>query len=733
MLVLFIFTIVIFLQNHACTSSANDTLVQGERLSNNRTLVSNGNLFEFGFFTQDAINYFLGIWVKNSSDDDGVVWTANREKPVTNISFSELSFSLDGDLVLIQSQSLIWSTNNTGRKPISGIAKLLDNGNLVLRNPTNSSEIMWQSFDHPTDVWLPGAPLNYLFEGPNLFLSSGLYSLKPESCIFYSKNSINCSFIISHVASELAYKYYFAGSDFGLDIWEQDSGVLSLKYVRGTYAFIKLNNSGYVNLMQWDSTLRSFKTRSSRGSNNICDYSLLCKNKALCSVQFFTFKSCGCPSEPEQSIPTSWTPPVSGNTLLTKWYDQCSKTISVDCTNDPGFYGTDGYSLYRIYDYSDNFNIQMVQSSEDCNLACSSDCSCIAYSYNAKTCKIWNGNFLKTYRQDYSLFLEIFVRISFGSSYHKDHKGANKVTVLCVIGGLSLLSAVLILCWRCSRRLLMAEKVKVDEFLTLYSYSLIKKITKNFSEKLGEGGFGTVYKGSFSDSTPIAIKRLKGRVQEEKQFRTEVQTIGIIRHAYLVRLLGFCSEGSRRVLVYEYMSNGSLDSHLFVESSSILGWQERYKIADGIARGLTYLHEECRDCIIHCDIKPENVLLDENFRPKIADFGMAKLLGRDFSRVLTTIRGTAGYLAPEWYSGEKITQKADVYSFGMMLFEIISGKRNLSKFNNRRYPYFPLFAMIKMNEGEVVCLVDEKLGGNVNVVELMRACKVAGWCMHTRI
>ncbi|KAJ4752456.1 Serine/threonine-protein kinase [Rhynchospora pubera] len=167
-----------------------------------------------------------------------------------------------------------------------------------------------------------------------------------------------------------------------------------------------------------------------------------------------------------------------------------------------------------------------------------------------------------------------------------------------------------------------------------------------------------------------------------------------------------------------------------VESLSILGWQERYKIAIGIARGLTYLHEECKDCIIHCDIKPENVLLDENFCPKIADFGMAKLLGRDFSRVLTTIRGTAGYLAPEWYSGEKITQKADVYSFGLMLFEIISGKRNFSKFNNRRYPYFPLFAMIKMNEGEVVCLVDEKLGGNVNVVELMRACKVAGWCIQ---
>jgi serine/threonine protein kinase len=142
------------------------------------------------------------------------------------------------------------------------------------------------------------------------------------------------------------------------------------------------------------------------------------------------------------------------------------------------------------------------------------------------------------------------------------------------------------------------------------------------------------------------------------------------------------------------------------------------------------LHEQCQDCIIHCDIKPENILLNEHFSPKIADFGLAKLLGRDFSRVLTTMRGTIGYLAPEWISGEAITQKVDVYSFSMMLFEIISGRRNASKFNNSRYPYFPLYATVKINEGEVLCLLDEKLRGNVNVVELIRACKAAGWCIQ---
>jgi len=149
----------------------------------------------------------------------------------------------------------------------------------------------------------------------------------------------------------------------------------------------------------------------------------------------------------------------------------------------------------------------------------------------------------------------------------------------------------------------------------------------------------------------------------EKQFRNEVRTIGMIQHVNLVRLRGFSSHGSERLLVYDHMPNGSLDRALFTASPA-LSWRARFQIALGAARGLLYLHEGCRDCIIHCDIKPENILLDVNLVPKVADFGMAKLLGRDFSRVLTTVRGTIGYLAPEWISGVPITAKADVYSYG---------------------------------------------------------------------
>uniref|UniRef100_A0A0D3FSD7 non-specific serine/threonine protein kinase n=1 Tax=Oryza barthii TaxID=65489 RepID=A0A0D3FSD7_9ORYZ len=200
--------------------------------------------------------------------------------------------------------------------------------------------------------------------------------------------------------------------------------------------------------------------------------------------------------------------------------------------------------------------------------------------------------------------------------------------------------------------------------------------TKSFSEKLGGGGFGFVFKGILSDSTTIAVKMLDGARQGEKQFRAEV------------------IEGC----LFMNICNGT-----------ILNWSTRYQIAVGVAKGLSYLHESCHDCIIHCDIKPENILLDASFVPKVADFGMAKLLGRDFSRVLTTMRGTIGYLAPEWISGVAITQKVDVYSYGMVLLEIISGRRNTlneCKSSGDQTVYFPVQAARNLLKGDVRSLLD---------------------------
>ncbi|GLJ51261.1 hypothetical protein SUGI_1090380 [Cryptomeria japonica] len=295
-----------------------------------------------------------------------------------------------------------------------------------------------------------------------------------------------------------------------------------------------------------------------------------------------------------------------------------------------------------------------------------------------------------------------------------------------------LMSAILIL-WKRQGMLKKDVEEEVPISLEKFSYKELRIATDNFKHKLGSGAFGSVFKGTLPDNTPVAVKRLEGSSRADKQFRAEIITTGRIQHVNLIRLWGFCVEGSRRLLVYAYMPNGSLNSFLFSESEDskkVLDWKTRFEIAVGTARGLVYLHEECRVRIIHCDIKPENILLDGNFSPKVADFGLAKLVGRDFSRVLTTTRGTRGYLAPEWISGLPITPKADVYSFGMMLLEIISGRRNLDLKVEESRLYFPTWASSQIQSGNIIELVDAKIASEADIREVRRAAVVAGLCIQ---
>lgn len=261
--------------------------------------------------------------------------------------------------------------------------------------------------------------------------------------------------------------------------------------------------------------------------------------------------------------------------------------------------------------------------------------------------------------------------------------------------------------------------------------------TNNFSEVLGTGGFGSVYKGSLGDGTLVAVKKLD-RVfpHGEKEFITEVNTIGSMHHMNLVRLCGYCSEGSHRLLVYEFMKNGSLDKWIFPthhNQDRILDWSTRFHVAVGTAQGIAYFHEQCRNRIIHCDIKPENILLDENFCPKVSDFGLAKLMGREHSHVVTMVRGTRGYLAPEWVSNRPITVKADVYSYGMLLLEIVGGRRNLDMSFDAEDFFYPGWAYKEMRNGTHFKVADRRLEGAVEEGELMRALKVAFWCIQDEV
>ncbi|XP_058183782.1 rust resistance kinase Lr10-like [Rhododendron vialii] len=218
-------------------------------------------------------------------------------------------------------------------------------------------------------------------------------------------------------------------------------------------------------------------------------------------------------------------------------------------------------------------------------------------------------------------------------------------------------------------------KTYQSTLVTNYSYSDIKKMTTGFKEKLGEGGYGTVYKGRLSDGRLIAVKLLENYKDKGQNFLNEVTTIGRIHHVNVIRLLGFCWDGSKQALIYEYMPNKSLGDQMFQGERSVsLGLAKLLEIAIGVAHGIEYLHNGCDSRILHLDIKPQNVLLDQNFNPKISDFGLAKVYSRNRSAItMTGARGTIGYIAPEIFLRNlgNPSHKSDVYSFGMLLLEMI--------------------------------------------------------------
>eukprot|EP00253_Pinus_taeda_P015242 PITA_15242 len=224
------------------------------------------------------------------------------------------------------------------------------------------------------------------------------------------------------------------------------------------------------------------------------------------------------------------------------------------------------------------------------------------------------------------------------------------------------------------------ESTQLKQTQIVFTLEALAEATNNFAEnkKLGEGGFGPVYKGITRDGIEIAVKKLSVRSRQGKrEFMNEVNLVANVQHRNLVKLLGCCAEGQERLLVYEYLPNKSLDTFLFdPEKKRHLDWQKRYNIIIGIARGLLYLHEDSQLRIIHRDIKPNNILLDEGLNPKIADFGLARLFPEDETHIQTKAAGTFGYIAPEYAMQGRLSEKVDVYSFGVQVLEIVSGRKN---------------------------------------------------------
>ncbi|XP_057515310.1 cold-responsive protein kinase 1 [Amaranthus tricolor] len=279
----------------------------------------------------------------------------------------------------------------------------------------------------------------------------------------------------------------------------------------------------------------------------------------------------------------------------------------------------------------------------------------------------------------------------------------------------------------------VSEEFSACQNVKLYTYKELSAATDDFSpvNKIGEGGFGSVYKGKLKHGKVAAIKVLSSESQQGvREFLTEIKVISEVQHENLVKLYGCCVEGGRRILVYNYLENNSLAQTLLGSGNCGIefSWKPRTRICIGIARGLAFLHEEVRPHIVHRDIKASNILLDKDLTPKIADFGLARLMPPNATHVSTRVAGTLGYLAPEYAVRGQLTRKADIYSFGVLLVEIVSGRCN----TNNRLPNGERYLLERTWEhyqkNELVALIDDTLEGKYDVEEACKFLKVGLLC-----
>ncbi|KAK8354431.1 hypothetical protein V6Z12_A05G221200 [Gossypium hirsutum] len=385
------------------------------------------------------------------------------------------------------------------------------------------------------------------------------------------------------------------------------------------------------------------------------------------------------------------------------WKDGCEPEFNISCDNHDFKFVQFRHANFFGYHY----DIPRNHTLEECAKACLKLC-CIAFQYRyfpkdgAYRCypkwELRNGYHYPRYNG--TLYLKLPKSFQYNKpveglklncsinqtkqlerAYHKrTGYGSLEILIWCasVIGLLELICVILVFSFLyktgissdASTRGYHAAATGFKQF----TYAELKTATRGFSEEIGQGGYGVVYKGVLSNQRIAAIKVLNLEVnQAEEEFLAEASTIGRVNHMNLIEMWGYCAEGKHRLLVYEYLENGSLARNLM---SNSLDWKKRFDIAVGTAKGLAYLHEECLEWVLHCDVKPQNILLDSNYQPKVADFGLSKLLNRDNLKgpSFSKIRGTRGYMAPEWVYNLPITSKVDIYSYGIVILEMVTGR-----------------------------------------------------------
>lgn len=659
-------------------------------------------------------------------------------------------------MLLYQNTSVVWSASSLkqARKPF---LHLLDTGNLVLKDENNGSSsqesYLWQSFDYPSDTLLPGMKLGWDFRA-GLKRSLTAWKSSNDPC----PGKLSYGFELKPDASPEIYmmngtaKYYRAGPWNGLRFSGMPelfvNPIYNFKYVYNDhelyYMFdIKVETELFsrVVLNETTNSRRRYAWLTGNQTWGLfdsapatdCDKYGLCGANGSC-VMINNNPTCHCLKGFKPRSQEKW-----GSS---DWSGGCVRKTPMICQDKEkdGFIKLDGL---KLPDTTHSWVNQSLNLSE-CRSKCLRNCSCVAYTNfdireQGSGCIMWFGDLLDI-RQLPSYGQTLYVRVP-ASELGKSNGKQRAVIIAAIVGSVS---GVLLLgfciykirCWKAARERKMYNADDKDDLeLPLFDLDTIANATRNFAadNKLGEGGFGPVYKGKLKDGQEIAVKRLsRSSDQGLNEFKNEVILIAKLQHRNLVRLLGCCIQGEEKLLIYEYMSNQSLDFFIFDETrKKLLDWSTRFQIICGIARGILYLHQDSRLRIIHRDLKASNVLLDNELNPKISDFGIAKTFGGNQTEGNTNrVVGTYGYMAPEYASDGLFSVKSDVFSFGILVLEIISGKKNRGFFHPDRNLNLTGNVWKLWNEENALELIDECLVGSCAELEVLRCIHIALLCIQ---
>ncbi|XP_019189911.1 PREDICTED: G-type lectin S-receptor-like serine/threonine-protein kinase At4g27290 isoform X3 [Ipomoea nil] len=673
---------------------AGDTIKSTHFLKDGETIASSGGTFELGFFSpNNSSNRYVGIWYKQLPIHT-VVWVANRDAPITNKYSVVLQMFNPGGLALVGGNNSIFWHTNTSKFVQNPVARLLDSGNLVITdaNDSNPENFLWQSFHHPTDTLLPGMMLGKNFHtGIEIILSSWKAENNPGSgeYKFLVQPTGYPQVLIKRGEEEV----FRSGPWNGLDL-NGTPGMGKLGTI--TQTFVIANATGfwlYYKVFNSSSLVRAIISSSG-------------------TLQFYLW------ADGSQEWKILYTAPT----------DICDR------------YGYCGANDTKLSWFNSSMDLK------ECEKFCLKNCNCTAYSSldisnGEHGCLIWFGDLIDLrVLPGQDLFIRMAASDLDYTSSSKGKKLNNIVkwtsSLLIVPLALSLVTMILKLYKRKWKEM---EPVQTELLLvedqTLFEASTIIRATENFSikNKIGEGGYGPVYKGVLDDGREIAVKRLsKTSTQGLEEFKNEVNFIAKLQLRNLVNLLGWCIKGEEMLLIYEYMPNKSLDSFIFDNSRRVLlDWTKRFDIINGIARGFLYLHQDSRLRIIHRDLKASNILLDIDMNPKISDFGLARSIGGNETGANTTrVAGTHGYMSPEYAGSGMFSTKSDVFSFGVSVLEIVSGKRNRGFSHQDHYENLPSYAWKLYRDGRSIELLDEHLVESCNLTQVLRSIHVGLLCVQ---